>query len=183
VFYAYLFTTIVGAVLLGVSLIGGHDGDGDGDHGDHGGAASFFSLRVWTYLFTFGGGTGLLLHLLGAASPLVTALVALGVGVTAGLGARAVIRRMMTDGEGGTVQAHELAGRTAQVLLPAAAGAKGQIRLTIRNSIVDLLAVSDEGELEAKGEVIIVDVKDGVATVTRNPAAMRTLGPAKGDRE
>jgi membrane protein implicated in regulation of membrane protease activity len=177
-FYVYLFTTILGGVLLGVSVLGGHDGDADAGELDHGsdGAASWLSLRVWTYLFAFGGATGLLLTWLALASPLVIGLVAAGVGITAGLGARAVIRRMLTSGEGGTVRQDELRGRTAQVLLPAAKGATGQVRLMVRQSTVDLLAVCDEADLPARGEVLIVDVKDGVATVTPSPTA-------KGERE
>src|SRR5690606_15637009 len=107
--YLYLFGLIVGGVLLGSSLLlGGDDGDADGDahaeagdHGGHGhggdlqldGAASDFllwrfrSLRFWTFFLAFFGLTGLALEGFGLLeSSWLTLAASLGMGIFAGLG-------------------------------------------------------------------------------------------------
>jgi membrane protein implicated in regulation of membrane protease activity len=170
--YVYLFSTILGGLLLAASMAGGGHHGGDGAHLHDGSAASaLFSLRLWTYLLTFGGGTGLLLHFFTAASPILAAALAGSVGLVSSLTARATIRRMLNSGGGGTIQQHELVGRSAEVLVPAARGATGTVRLTVKNSTVDLLAVCEDAELSLKDQVIIFEVKDGLALVTRNPTS------------
>jgi membrane protein implicated in regulation of membrane protease activity len=162
--YAYLFATVVGGVLLGASVLGAdHHG---GDPGHHGEAASaLFSLRTWTYFLAFGGATGLLLGGLTSAGLVLTALLAAGVGVTSSLTARVVIRHMLSSGGGGTIQQHELVGRSAKVLVPADKGKTGTVRLQVKNSTVDLMAVCDDVDLGPGDEVLIVDMKDGRALV------------------
>jgi membrane protein implicated in regulation of membrane protease activity len=181
--YVYLFATVLGGVLLGVSAVAGGDHDADAGGFDHAhdthGAWGILSLRLWTYLLGFGGLTGLLLTTLtGTAAP-VTALLAGGVGVASGVSARAVIRRALRSGGGGTLQQKELVGRSAEVLVPITRGTTGMIRLTVKNQLIDVMATCDEGELSPKDEVLIVDVDaEGQALVTRNPAAPRQLSAA-----
>ena len=187
--YAYLFATVVGGVLLGVSLLGAdhHGGDASGTSDDtssdasHDGAASaLFSLRTWTYFLAFGGATGLLLAGLTSATPVVTALLAASVGATSALTARVVIRHMLSSGGGGTIQQHELVGRSARVLVPAERGKTGTVRLQVKNSTVDLMAVCDDGDLGPSDEVLIVEMKDGRALVALEPP--KQLGPKGGSR-
>jgi membrane protein implicated in regulation of membrane protease activity len=165
----YLFATVVGGTLLGVSLVGGHHGDAGADHGDSS-AFTIFSLRVWTYLLFFFGATGLLLLLVAGTAPLITALLAGGVGVTASLTARFAIGRALAAGRGSTTNDRELIGRPATVLVPFAQGSTGRVRLLAKGSTLDLYAVCDEGEVREKDEVLIIDINDGVAHVIRNPA-------------
>ena len=174
--YAYLFATILGGVLLGASVLGADHHDGDAGH-DGDGAASLFSLRTWTYFLTFGGGTGLLLGWLTGAGVVLTAALAAGVGVASAATARLTIRHMLRSGEGGTVQQHELVGRSAQVLDPADKGKTGTVRLLVLNSTVDLMAVCEDGDLGPQDEVLIVDMKDGRALVTGAPEGQKRLGP------
>ncbi len=175
--YVYLFAAIVGGALLAASVVGGDHGGHGALHGDTGhSGASLFSLRLWTYFLAFGGITGLLLHYLTGAGSVLAGLLSAGVAVTASVTARTVIQRALTSGAGGTVQNEELVGKPAEVLLPAARGATGTIRLRVKNSVIDLLAVCEEGELAAKDEVIVVEVKEGRALVTRNPS-IKQLGP------
>jgi len=170
--YVYLFSTILGGLLLAVSMAGAEHHGGDGGHLHDGSAASaLFSLRLWTYLLAFGGATGLLLHFFTAASPILAVVLAGSVGVVSSLTARTIIRRMLKSGEGGTIQQHELVGRSAEVLVPAAKGATGTVRLTVKNSTVDLLAVCEDDELAFKEQVIIFEMKDGLALVTRSPSS------------
>ena len=182
--YAYLFATVVGGVLLGVSVLGAdHHGDaGDGGDAAHDGeaASALFSLRTWTYFLAFGGATGLLLTTLTGAGLVLTALLAASVGVTSSLTARVVIRHMLSSGGGGTVQQHELVGRSASVLVPADRGKTGTVRLQVKNSTVDLMAVCDEADLGPGDEVLIVDMKDGRALVAFEQP--KQLGPKGGSR-
>lgn len=187
--YVYLFATILGGVLLGSSFVGAdHDGaEGTGHESDSHDAFAFFSLRLWTYFLAIGGITGLLLTTLtGTAAPLV-ALLSGGVGLGAGVTARTVIQKALTSGSGGTVKQEELVGKSAEVLVPFAKGTTGTVRLTVKNSTVDMMAEfepGEEGELNAKEEVLIVEVKEGRALVTRNPAAAATRQlPAGGPRK
>jgi hypothetical protein len=45
------------------------------------------------------------------------------------------------------------------------------VRITVNNQTIDLIAVTDDPAIAEREEVIILDVKDGVARVTRNTAA------------
>jgi len=174
--YVYLCCAIVGGALLIASLaLGGHHGAAD-SHGGHtdGDSASpatlLFSLRFWTYLLAFGGAVGLALRGLAGTSEPWCGLLAGGVGLASGIVAQVVMTRLGGNQRGGTVQAAELVGKTGQLLLAVGKGQSGTVRVSVGNALVDLIAVSDDETLAAREEVLIVDVKDGTATVTRNPA-------------
>jgi hypothetical protein len=102
-------------------------------------------------------------------------LCSLGVGLGTGITARKVLRRMTAIGDSGTVEPSRLIGNSAQVLIPAEAGKTGKVRLTARGQTVDLMARSSEGKaLLAGAEVVIVDMKDGVADVTLELPELRS---------
>jgi membrane protein implicated in regulation of membrane protease activity len=184
VLYLYVFGAIVGGVLLGASVVsghghdagGGHDGgDGqghDGDQNHHGGSSAatlLLSLRLWTYLLAFGGATGLVLRLaLGTAEPL-TAILAGIVGASAG-GVAQIVTKRMTGQIGGTIRTDQLVGRTGRLLLPVGKTSSGTVRLVVANQAVDLIATTqDDTDLAARDEVLVVEVKDGMAVVTKSP--------------
>ena len=175
----YLFASIVGWVLLGASLAGGH-GAGHAGHAtalaevDHGAspAAILVSLRFWTYVLAFGGATGVLLRLAAGTGEPLTLLASLGVGVVSGAGAQLAWSRLAST-HGGTVRDNELVGHSGRLLLAAAPNTPGRVRLTVRNASIDLIATSDELALPANEEVLVVSVRDGVAHVVRNPAEGR----------
>lgn len=155
----------------------GHgDGHGPGDgHGHHssltegvGALALFlFSLQLWTYLLAFGGLTGFLLRTVAHVGEPMAGLCALGVGLGTAVAARKVMRRLSAGSDSGTVDEGRLLGTTAQVLIPAAAGGTGKVRLSARGQTVDLLARSHDGQPLVEGaEVLILDIKEGVADVT-----------------
>lgn len=164
---------------------GHHHGHGSAEAAAQGLGATFswlWSVQLWTYLLAFGGITGLLLRsVAGVAEPLAGGC-ALGVGLGTGLLARAVLRRVMASAPSGTTSHEHLVGSSAQVLIPAAAGGTGKIRLTTAGHMLDLLArASDGGELREGTMVSILDVRDGVAEVLRDdePRA-RSAAPAAG---
>jgi hypothetical protein len=172
----YLFASIVGWVLLGASLAGGH-GTSDGgahatalEHVDHATTPQsfFLSLRLWTYVLAFGGTTGVLLRLAAGLGEPLTLLTSLGVGVVTGVTAQLTWSRLGNT-QGGTVRENELVGQSGRLLLGAGPKASGRVRLTVRNASIDLIAASDELTLPANEEVLVVSVRDGVAHVVRNP--------------
>lgn len=158
----------------------GHAQDAHGHAGGHGdghvsswaaGASALalflFSLQLWTYVLAFGGITGLLLRAVANVPEPLAGLCALGVGLGTAVTARKVLRRLSSNSDSGTVDGNRLIGTTAQVLIPASAGGTGKVRLIARGQTVDLLARSNEGQALHEGaEVVILDIKDGIADVT-----------------
>lgn len=172
--YAYTAAAVIGLVLLAASLLGaGHDHDaGHGADGDNESPLfALLSARVWTYLLTFGGLTGLLLRLLTPVAEPWRAVFALGAGVAAAALARGLISGASRGGPSGTVKRAELVGRSASVIVPFQNGSTGKVRVHVAESDVDLLAMTDDGEPLANGEeVVILELRDdGAAVVTRAP--------------
>jgi hypothetical protein len=131
------------------------------------------SVQLWTYFLAFGGVTGLLLRTIARVAEPIAGLTALGVGLTTALGARALLRRAAEPGDPGTTQLDRLVGTSARVLIPAPAGATGKIRLEVRGQTVDLMARSTDGAALTEGaEVIVLDVREGVAEVTTDSPAV-----------
>jgi membrane protein implicated in regulation of membrane protease activity len=195
--YAYLFSLIVGGLLVGASVVfgGGHDADtgaGDLDAGDaetgadtsdvaghaggHSGAldalgglvAIVASVRFWTFFAAFFGLTGLVLEGLELAPRLVALPAALGLGLLSGLGVTYAFRRLAREDSNSAVGAGDYVGKTAKVLVPVSKGGLGKVRLTLRGSTVDVLAVTDEdGEIGPDDEVLVVEMDGTRARVAR----------------
>jgi len=170
----YLAATILGGALLAASLVSGHHGAHEVDHGDghgigHGAAAleALLSIRFWTYLCAFGGIAGLLLHRVAHLGEPLAFLLSLGTGLASGVGAQVVIGKA-SAGSGGVVEPRQLVYRLGTLLLPASPGVKSRVRLTINDQIFDLTAVTEDSQIAAREEVLVLDIKDGVAVVTRN---------------
>ena len=165
-----------GEISQGAASTDGHDGS----HGAHGHAEPtapaalgtalgwLLSVQLWTYMLAFGGLTGLLLRTIAHVPEPLAGLSALGVGLGTALAARSVMRRVIGNTASGTTSHERLVGSSAQVLIPAGPGGTGKIRLTAVGQTIDLLArASDGGELPADCQVSILEVRDGVAEVTR----------------
>jgi len=160
-----LETLYLGAVAFGVTLLaasfllGGKDTDhGDGGHADMGLAwAPFASLRFWVFLFTFGGGAGFALTKLGS-SAVVAGVGAAVIGWFAGALAVTVIRSMTKHSASSEVASRELVGSTGTLVLPAAPGAPGKVRVEIKGRAEDFVAnvVEDGGNLPTGTTVLIV---------------------------
>jgi membrane protein implicated in regulation of membrane protease activity len=180
VLYVYVFGLTLGAILLAFQLFGHtHDG-GDTHTGDHeaGSAISaLLSVRFATFVLGFGGAAGLLLTLFGLAGSLVTALAALGVGVTSGLLAQFIVRRAVTSG-GGASPPPEIRGRSAAVLVPFGKGTSGLVRIQVEGRTTDLIAETDEDAIESGEEVLILETRGATARVTRSPLSQQLPAPA-----
>lgn len=156
----YLAALAFGVTLLLASLVlGGKDSDHDGHpDGDIPMAwAPITSLRFWVFMLAFGGGAGLALGQLGS-SELVAGLGALGIGWAAGAIAIAVMSQLKKHSVSSELIANELVGVTGMLLLPAAPGKPGKVRVEIKGRAEDYVAnvVDDGGELASGTAVLIV---------------------------
>jgi hypothetical protein len=172
----YLVAVAFGVTLLLASLVlGSKDEPGaDGDAGGHGvdapmAWAPVTSLRFWVFLLAFGGGAGLALEALGSG-PTATALGALGVGWAAGALAIAVMSHLREHSASSELAIGELVGSTGTLLLPAAPGRPGKVRVEVKGRTDDYVARVVEGgsELAAGARVLIVAEGDpGTVVIDR----------------
>ncbi len=157
----------LGAVAFGVTLLAASFvlGDKDVGHGDVGHAdldfgvawAPFGSLRFWVFFLTFGGGAGYALTWLGSS----TVAAAIGAGATGWLSgalAVAIIRSMSKQSASSELSPTELVGTTGSLVLPAAPGQPGKVRVEIKGRTEDFVAnvVEDGGNLPTGSTVLIV---------------------------
>jgi len=173
--YLYLISLVVGGGLLGVSIVlGGHDAPHDihagealapaGHEAPLGGAESYLywlvSLRFWTFFVAFFGLTGLVFDGLGlVSSQIATAVIATVTGSIAGGGAMLVLRKLTKDDTNSAVSTKDYVGRTGRVLVGFAAGGVGKIRLEVKGSSIDLLAMpEDDRSYSPNDEIIVVEM-------------------------
>ena len=190
----YLASLVVGlGVLLVQVAFGGRDaehgldhmagpvdgaiGDSSADHGllkgghpgDDGPLALVISFRFWIFALLGFGLSGSLLHFLNLAGAGAVAILASAAGLGSGAFAALVVRAVTRSSASSSVNLSEAVGREARVLVACEKGRTGQVRIALRGQSVDLLATTDEEDI-ARGEpVLIEDVRDGVAQISRRP--------------
>lgn len=181
---AYIFSLVVGGGLLALNLFGdfldsdvdadaGIDLDGDADAISGGSEiAKLLSLRSLVYaLFGFGG-AGLVLHLIWAgAQPVLTALIAGGMGLGSGALVSTVFGYLKRT-EAGEIQGERaLVGLSGKIVMAIGDGETGAVRIRSGERQYQMRARADlpsgaAQALEAGRAIVVVDVKDGVALVT-----------------
>jgi hypothetical protein len=165
----YLISMILGGGVLLVQVLSGksHDpGHFEHDLGtDHVPGPSILSTRSLVYgLFPFGF-VGAALHIPGLAAPgLALALALLSGGAAAVAVGYAFFYAGHPEAAGGG-QFAEAKGRKARVLLPCTPDRRGKIRVSLRGHQVDMMALSEKGEIAEGREVVVVDVRDDIARV------------------
>lgn len=193
-FSAYLFALVLGGVLLGSSIVMG--GQAEGDAGDAGDAASphvdahvgdlvhvakeplarrrvrpllgaALSMRFWTFFSAFFGLTGVVLEGLGLVTAITALVVALGMGLTCGLGATSLFRHLSANTTGVAARSRDYIGRGGRVLVTIRPGGLGKIRLEIHGTTVDVLATTDGAPIEAGEGAMIIEMRDTTAIVIR----------------
>jgi hypothetical protein len=171
--YIYLAAIAFGVVLLAASMVmhGGKDTDHGGHVGDAGiGWAPITSLRFWVFLLAFGGAVGYALERIGE-SQAIAAGGAIGIGWVSGVMAVAIIRSLSRKSGSSEIVANELVGVTGQLVLPAAPGKPGKVRVDVKGRLVDYVAnvVDDAGDLPTGSQVLIVAEGDlGSLLVTKH---------------
>jgi len=192
----YLGSLIVGGLLIAASIIMGdsdHDFDADADvdidvdqdfdkdfdgeiivmDGETGAWLPFLSMRFWTFGLASFGLTGVLFDLaerlgLGTPADALVTIVAVALGVVVGWITALVFRKLKQDNVSGDVGMKQIKGSEATILLSVSSSKPGKIRALVDGQTVDLLARSlDEGMLERGEKVLVVDLQEGTALVTR----------------
>lgn len=182
----------LGTALLQLLMGSGGDADadvaqGDFDHGgfdqadvDHAGAEVehagpgilpiFLSLRFWVFGLLAFGLVGTPLHYLDLASPPLTAVFAIVMGVVCGGVAswvfKSLSRQQVSSGGAET----DPVGHVGKVLIPLAGSGRGKVRVEVRGQTLDLLATTDEQSIDEGELVLIEEMRDGEAHVSRAPA-------------
>lgn len=161
-----------------VDLDGDAGGDADADaghghdhagHGDGGFLPIFLSLRFWTFTFLAFGLSGSLLHYLDLTSRLIIPFIAVGLGIGAGLLASLTFRALAKTEATSSGSANEAVGQLAKVLVPPSKSGRGKVRVEIKGQMVDLLATTDEETLESGQLVLVEDMREHTAHVSRAP--------------
>ncbi len=187
----YIVSAIVGGILVIASAFFGgehdaHFGDahiGDFPTGDtdmHGADGSdsahsdlwmpFFSLRFWTYLFTFFGVTGLLLTNFTSLSPTAATAAAGLTGLAAGLIVSFTLHSIRRNESDSLTTIKDIVGAEGRVLVPIRKNQPGKIRCDIKGSFIDMTAVTNEDfPMEIGTRVLVVSVdgqQAGVVSLT-----------------
>lgn len=173
----YLFAAAVGVPLLVWFLLSGGDDGGDaGGEGSSGDGVGGLMLRVLPLstvamvAASFGVG-GLALGLAGTA-PGTTFVAATAVAVLAGVLNSTVFAYLRRSESTTAVSDAQVAGAVGRVVVPVADGRRGRIAISAGGQQIYLSALAmpdaaDDGVLEAGTPVLVVEMHDGVAVVTR----------------
>jgi membrane protein implicated in regulation of membrane protease activity len=169
----YLAALVVALGIFGIQAFAGHDADASGHdlaHADHDAPpwALALSLRFWSFALLAFGLVGALLTFFGLAGAVFAAVLACVSGVASGAFAATVIRRMTHRGPSSQIAAGEVVGKLGRVLVPAAAGSRGKVRVQVRGQLVDYVASSRE-ELGAGDSVVVEDYEGGEVVVSKAP--------------
>jgi membrane protein implicated in regulation of membrane protease activity len=183
----YIVSAIVGGILVIASAFfgGEHDTHFDAHIGDfHTGDTDmhgtdsvhsdlwmpFFSLRFWTYLFTFFGVTGLLLTNFTSLSPTAATAAAAFTGLAAGLIVSFTLYSLRRNESDSLTTIKDIVGAEGRVLVPIRKGQPGKIRCDIKGSFIDMTAVTDEEfPMEIGTRVLVVSIdgqQAGVVSLT-----------------
>lgn len=187
---AYLFALVVALGVLIVQIVmggrgGGHHGNlghAGGGHGHaHGAHAAdgepavwtlFLTLRFWIFAALGFGLSGSLMHLFALAHPTLTFVIAVGAGLCSGLFA-ALAFRMVNRGSTGTeARSSGAVGKVGRVVVACGRGRTGQVRVELGGSSVDLMATTDDEAIAHGESVIVEEVREGIAHVSRPPAEL-----------
>jgi hypothetical protein len=175
----YLIAVVLGGGVLVVQVFAGDHGDpGHGlEHGDlsHPDGPGILSTRSLVYaLFTFGL-VGGLLHVPGVVEPRTALAIAVVSGVAAGAAVGYAFQALGHAGASGAAGLDEVRGRKARVLVACSRGGRGKVRVQLKGHQVDVLASTDEERIAEGAEVVIVDVREGVAHVATGGAQERRV--------
>lgn len=173
----YLFAAAVGVPLVLWFLLsgaedGGDGGDGgDGDSGVGGIMLRLFPLSTIALAAAVFGLTGLALGAAGTAST-TTVVGAAAVALVAGALNSTVFAYLRRSGSTTEVSDERLVGTIGRVVLPVGVDRRGRIAVSVGDQQLYLSAQSLPGadptdELEPGDPILVVDVRGGIAAVTR----------------
>lgn len=145
---------------------GDHGGHGDG-HSGAGAIAIFLSFRFWTFGLMAFGFVGTLLHFLKLAGPVMSLSAAVSVGLLSGFLASFAMRAIARSQTSSGGEADEAIGQIGRVLIPLERGKHGKIRIEVHGRLVDLIATTDDEQLEGGATVMVEEMRGTTAHVSR----------------
>lgn len=151
---------------------GGMDGldhHADGSHDTHGDIGGFFgvlgSMRFWTFFMAFFGLTGLVLDGLSLADTIAALILAIAVGFVTGWAAVTLIRHLAANDTGVAAGVDDYVGKTGEMLLSAAPGRLGKVRIELKGTTVDVLATCEDAQLARGEQALIIEMRGTTAVV------------------
>lgn len=174
----YLFAAAAGVPLIVWFLLaGGEEGDtGDGGSDNIGGVMlRLLPLSTIAMVLATFGVTGLLLGAVGTGGG-VTFLGAASSAVVGGSLNSVVFRYLRRSDSTAAMGDDELRGAIGRVVVPVAANRRGRVAVSAGGQQLYLsargLPGDSSGDLEVGASVVVVEIEDGVATVTRLDAEL-----------
>lgn len=137
-------------------------------HADAASGVKFLSIRNGVYFCTFFGLTGTVLQLLdfGFVSTFIPAV---GVGGFSAYFGYRLMKYLKGSETGEAVNLNDVSGFTAKVSLPIVRGRRGKIYFEIKGQTAEIAAeiadASEKQKFNLHDEVLVVEIKDGVAKV------------------
>lgn len=139
------------------------------DDAEAGVVALFLSTRFWIFAALAFGLSGSLIHVLSLAGPVATFVIAALAGFSSGLFAVLAFRAVKRGSAPASAREGEAVGRVGRVLVAVGPAKTGQIRVELQGHSVDMLATTDEDAIGRGEPVLVEDVRDGVAHVSKRP--------------
>jgi hypothetical protein len=180
----YWFCFLIGGVFVALAVIGGIDGvefeleaDTDIDLRDQGeGRLStsaplrlrtserrftlfdvVTSFKFWTFGLCFFGLTGLVLsHLRVSLSPLLVVLIAIAMGLLAGTAMSSILLSLRRQHADSLIRSEDLVGLIGTVEIPFDAMTRGKVRLEVKGTSRDFVAMTDHPSLLVYGTSVMV---------------------------
>lgn len=148
----------------------GADADGHGHHEvDAGFLPIFLSLRFWVFASLAFGMVGSALHYLHLASPLLTMAVAVAMGFGSGTLASWVFRVLNKQAVTSGGSDGDAVGHVGKVLIRVGKHGHGKVRIQLKGQTLDVLATTEESDI-AEGELVLIEeMHDGQAHVSKAP--------------
>ena len=132
----------------------------------------FLSFRFWIFAALGFGLSGSLLHVFALAHPIVTLFIASGAGLASGLFASMAFRMLRRGSAGTEARSSVAVGKMGRVVVPCGKGLTGQIRVELAGSSVDLMATTDDDSISKGEPVLVEDLREGIAHVSRRPSEL-----------
>lgn len=151
------------------SEVNGLEAVSDASMGSGPGLVDLLTIRALFLFAAFFGLTGVLLSLIGTEEP-TAAILSVLTGLAVGLGGNYVIQRVGYRTVSSAVQARDLKGTTAEVLVPFEGGDLGKVSLVARGHRLQLRARSfehAEGTFAPGDTVVVVRMDGSVAEVVK----------------
>ncbi|GGA16199.1 NfeD-like protein [Okeania sp. KiyG1] len=171
---AYVFCLIIGGAFVALSAFAGLDGvdfdqdfDPDLEITDQSSRQvntsiyqrrrrlwlPLFSLKFWTFGSCFFGLTGILLSYISPTlSPTIIAIISIIVGILCGTIMAWVLYNLKNRQADSLVRSGDLAGLSGIVEIPFDKNSRGKIRLNVKNSVLELMAFTEESREFTRGE-------------------------------